>query len=400
MEIVLESKKHRFHRARVGFDKTRWLWSDILWPFVLSRGILSFIGWFSQYLPLNVNYPLRSAVERGWQFSSHRLLDIWGRWDAGWYMSIVQDGYSVGENIRTVQSNIAFFPFYPYLIKFLVWFIPKQWVTREVILLVGVIVSNVLLAAALILLYKLVETSYDRQIASRSVLYILLFPTALYFSCFYTESTFLFLSVAAFYAAHRKMWLLVGLACACAALTRPNGALILLPLLWMYAESLEWHWRKIRLDIIWVFFTPLALAVFMFAIYRLAGHWLAPFQAYSAWGRELGFPWQTILNPRQPIPYLTTVEQMFMIGFILLAFASPILLKSNGYRLYMFSALLPPLLSSILISSLRYMVSAFVPFIELAIIGKQRQIHQAIIIIFASLQALFMAAWSQFYWIA
>ena len=55
---------------------------------------------------------------RGWMLSPHFLIDIWTRWDSKWYLSIAENGYTPAADLSSTISNVAFFPLYPYLIKF------------------------------------------------------------------------------------------------------------------------------------------------------------------------------------------------------------------------------------------------------------------------------------------
>ena len=45
------------------------------------------MGWFSKIIP-----PTKILSPRGWHLYPHRLLDIWGRWDTDWYISIIEHG--------------------------------------------------------------------------------------------------------------------------------------------------------------------------------------------------------------------------------------------------------------------------------------------------------------------
>jgi hypothetical protein len=108
-------------------------------PFLLSRLALALVGWLSQDLIIQSKF---IPNESGSLYSPHRLLDIWGRWDSGWYMSIVTGGYRVSEDLTTVQSNVAFFPLYPYLVRLALLPIPAQLRTPGVILFVGIVISN------------------------------------------------------------------------------------------------------------------------------------------------------------------------------------------------------------------------------------------------------------------
>src|SRR5688572_12831652 len=75
------------------------LWLDIGVPFLATRFVLLLIGWFARYFLPSPDYPVSHVVERGWHFSPYRLLDIWGRWDTGWYMSITRDGYMLNGDL-------------------------------------------------------------------------------------------------------------------------------------------------------------------------------------------------------------------------------------------------------------------------------------------------------------
>lgn len=377
-----------------------WIWHDVIIPLVITRFALILVGWFSQYLPPNSEYPLKEVVARGWHFSPHRLLDIWGRWDTAWYMIIINNGYSVGGDIQTTKSSLAFFPLYPYLVKLLVRFIPAQLLTPGIMLLVGVVVSNIFLLGALVLLYKLVMSSFnDESIARRSVLYLLLFPTSFFFSCFYTESAFLFLSVATFFAASKRAWGIASVLGGLLALTRPVGVLIIIPLIWMYLEELRWNLRKIRWHLAWFLLVPIGLLVFLLSVYHLTGNLLALFQAQAAWGRLPATPWETLINPKYYRPYVTPLEQVFIVGFILLGFASVVLLRSKSYSIYSFLLLTPPLLTGQLVSVLRFCAVVFPVFIVMALLGKWQTIDRFVTISFLALQVLLMAYWSQFYFI-
>src|SRR4029079_9154843 len=78
-----------------------------------------------------------------------------------------------------------------------------------------------------------------RELASRSVWYMLIFPTSFFLSAVYAESLFLVMALGAIYAARRERWLFAGLLGAGAALTRPFGVVVAVPL----AVELLMQWR-------------------------------------------------------------------------------------------------------------------------------------------------------------
>lgn len=376
-----------------------WALPEVVIPFLLTRFALFVTGWFSRYFRPDPYYPIEAAVARGWQFSPHRLIDIWGRWDTGWYLSIVNHGYNVPGDLHTVQSSIAFFPLYPYMVKVLTFLLPARLRTPGAEVFLGAVVSNVLLLWGLILLYKLVTSSLnDAAIARRTVVYMLLFPTSFFFSCCYSESTFLFLSVAAFYAASRQAWWRSALLGGLLALTRPLGVLILIPLVWIYLQAREWKLRKVGWEIVSFLLVPAGLVVYSLSIYHLTGDLLAPLQVQAAWGRGLALPWQTIASPTEFNPFITPVDQMVVVGFILLGLVSLVLLPKS-YGLYSLALMLPPLFTGTLMSVARYYLPIFPIFIVLAMAGRWRAVDRFLAVTFFVVQVLFMAAWSQFYWI-
>lgn len=315
-------------------------------------------------------------------------------------MSIVGGGYSVRGDIQTSQSNLAFFPLFPYTVRWLAYLIPIRLRTPGAVLFVGVVVSNLLLRGALVMLRELVATSFlDRAAARRTVLYLLVFPTSFFLSCFYTESAFLFLSVAVFYAASRQAWLRAGIVAALVTLTRPLGVAIVIPLGLMYLESHEWRVRGIRWEVASLLLAPAVLLAFLLSIRPLTGQLLAPFSAHAAWGRSFAMPWQALLNPISTHAYVSTIERVLTIGMLLAAIAS-VALSPKGLGAYALLLTVTPLFTGTLSSNARFAVVVFLAFIVMALVGRWRVLDRILTVSLLVIQVLFFAAWSQFYWIA
>jgi hypothetical protein len=377
-----------------------WIGRDIAVPFAVTRCVLILAGWFSRYFPVNAGYPRPEAAARGWQFSPHRLLDMWGRWDSGWYMSIIFNGYTAGGELHATKSNIAFYPLYPYLVRSLLLLLPSRFRTPEVALLAGVLLSNVLLLAALVLLHKLVRSLFsDEALARRTVLYLLLFPTGFFLSCFYTESLFLFLSVAALYAASRKSWAVAAFLGGLLALTRPQGILISAPLAWVVLESAGWKPRGIRWDAAWLLLVPVSLSLFLLYGYLLTGDPIATFHVRAAWGHRFSLSWHTFSHPIHYNAFLTPIDCALTVGFFLLALASMFMLPSASYGLYALLLVSPLLFLGTFASGARYCVAAFPVLILAARLGKRPSCDLLITVLFLTLQMLLMVAWCRFYWV-
>lgn len=158
------------------------------------------------------------------------FLSLWAKWDSQWYIQIVREGYWFQP---LQQSNVAFFPLYPLATPLMMpWQVEaKSWA--------GFLVSNLAFLVTLIFLYKLAEMELgQRDGGRRTVAYLAFFPTAFFFSCVYTESLFLLLSIACIYWARRRWWLAAAAAGMLAAATRNLGVV-----LWALAT---WEWLAAR----------------------------------------------------------------------------------------------------------------------------------------------------------
>ncbi len=378
----------------------RWLWRDVLAPLAITRLVLLCVGWLAQFIPPSLTYPLPDAVARGWQFSPHRLLDIWGRWDSGWYLDLVRHGYTVSGDLTAVQSTVAYFPSYPWLVRLLVWPLPTAWRTDGALLAAGVLVSNALLVAALILLYHwALAVTQDTGAAQRTVWYLLLFPTGFILSCVYTEATFLFFVTAAFYAATQRAWGWAGVAALGVGLTRPLGMLLVPALLWLYLDSIQWRWRSIRANVLWIVAAPLGILAHFTYLYFLTGDFLAALTNQASFAKQAAWPWTTLFAPINYNLLTGPVEQTTTILFLVAAVVACWRLPSMAYGLFALSQILPSLFTATLASQVRYNMLAVVPFVLLALWGRHPVLDRLIQFAFFALQVLFMAAWSQFYWV-
>ncbi len=376
------------------------LWADVIVPLVATRVVLLLVGWLARLFPASPDYPLQAVVARGWHFSPYRLLDIWGRWDSGWYLSLVRDGYMLDADHITQQTNLTFFPLYPMLVRALLWPIPVAWQSDGVVLLVGVVVANVSLLVGAFLLYLWVlEMTHSPAVARRALLYLLLFPTAFFLSCFYTDATFLAFSVAALYAAQRRQWAWAAVAAGLLSITRPLGILIAPVLLWLYLDAARWRVANVRASVLWLLLVPLPFLLHLAWLGRATGDWLAPLTAQQPFFRGFAWPWTTLLTPTHPHPLLTPLEQLLVTGFLVVAVIGLWRLPSVAYALWVVALTLPFLFTGTTTSSLRYILVAVPVFVVLAQWGRFALVDRLLQGVFFALQVVLMIAWSQFYFI-
>ena len=202
------------------------------------------------------------------------LFTMWTRWDGQIYLGIAQHGY-----LRSAQSpNTAFFPLYPWLMQLL-----TGWSTNGLVYVAGLLISNVALLALLVFLVALGRLDFDDGVGRRAAIYYLVFPTTLFLSATYAESLFLALLVASFYFARRGEFALSGVIGFFAALTRPFGFLLVVPIAW---ESIRR--RRLPVAAIGPLLGPL---VYFGWLWLQLGDPLLWFKAQAAWSRQLAFPW-------------------------------------------------------------------------------------------------------------
>jgi hypothetical protein len=115
-----------------------------------------------------------------------------------------------------------------------------------------------------------------------------------FFSALYTESLFLFWSVACVYCIRVEKWWWAGILGFCAALTRIVGILLLLPFLWEYLAKRDFGKPRIRASIVAAVLIPVGLGAYMLVLGWQIGDPLGLAHAQQFWGRSFQWPWMTV----------------------------------------------------------------------------------------------------------
>jgi hypothetical protein len=221
-----------------------------------------------------------------------RVFSPWAHWDGVWFVRIAADGYGGHADSQ------AFFPLYPLLVR------GAAYLTGDYVI-AGVLVSLVCYVAAMILLYRLVRAELGSLIASWTIVFTSLAPTALVFQAVYSESLFLLLSVACFAAARRGRWLTAGIAGLLATMTRSSGLVLLVPLAVLWYE--QWRGAGLRLplgappakparrpatvSLAWLLLVPVGLLLYMTYLWWAFGDPLLFGAVQGSWGRAFAAPW-------------------------------------------------------------------------------------------------------------
>ncbi|HMF57852.1 MAG TPA: mannosyltransferase family protein [Pyrinomonadaceae bacterium] len=307
---------------------------------------------------------------------------------SGWYLDIATNGYEHKPFDVTHEHNWAFLPLFP-----LVWRLAAK-ITGGY-LLTGMAISNLFFFFALLLLHKTVLAfGYEEAVADRVLFYTAAFPTSYFFSMPLSESLFLLLSVASFYAAKRGVWWVAALMGALASATRVTGMLLLPALLLL-------HWRagnrfKFESRMLLLLLIPAGLVAFMVYLHFVTGNAFAFADVQHAWGRSTGFfmrpLWNYITDPLNlsdqwdfRILNFACAALTFVCGFVLMKW------REWSFAFYTFASVIVPLSSLALQSLGRYTMVVFPVFIVLAVAGRRPRVDQTIRAIFIGLLGIMSA---------
>jgi hypothetical protein len=363
---------------------------DVTLAFVVSRiGVIA-VGFF-----VNLLYPPDRVRPWGLPFDNATLANTFAAWDSGWYFDIAARGYYYS---ATGESSVAFFPLYPLAMRALAWPFGSS---AEAIWSAGIALSICSSVLGLLVLHSLtLRMLGDREIARRTVLYLSVFPFSFFLSRVYPEALFLLLSVLSISAAMRSRWGSAGIFGALAALTRPQGILIVIPLALMAAKG---GGRDSLVRLARLAPVPLAFIGFNVYIGALAGEPLAWFASEDHWGYSLGNPpWDQLLALFSTVErhglysYFQSSDlapyQLFhgLAALFLLA-CVPAVFTRVGAPLgcYVLASLLVPLSGNALSGIGRYGAVLFPVFMMLATI-KSRRLHEVLLVIWSLFLALFV----------
>ncbi len=219
-----------------------------------------------------------------------RLVEVWDQWDVVHYVGIAQHGYPAPAPGGRLPAQIAFAPFYPWVVRAVRDVTTAGWIAS------ALLVSLVATAAGLTGLHRLVLADHGRSAAWTTVLVLVCFPSAFFLVNAYPQSLGLALVVWAFLAARRGRFVVAGLLVACAALTEYYLAITALALVvevWP-PPAIHHRWRRAlgRLGALVVPVLAAAVGVAAWGARRYHDA-LAVVHVQARWERHLSWPWQS-----------------------------------------------------------------------------------------------------------
>lgn len=289
----------------------------------LAVALVSRLGLWLAGLLAFLLLPSGAARQPGnlfWHQPVTPMLEVFARWDAEWYLLVAERGYDAGDELRALGLRHAstdaagFLPLYPLLIRALT---PLTGAVAA-----GVLVSHLAFFLAVVLLFRCTAAEAGghggQEAGLVAVAVLAFFPTSLFLSAVYAESLFLALSLGAFRCARQNRMAAAGILGGLAALTRPFGIFLVIPL------AMEWwrHHRAARARVAGLaalLLVPGGFAGYLVYCWRLFGDPLAYFHQKAGWRGGLGGPWTAFLRWWETGPVVhgthgSTVELVFAVA--------------------------------------------------------------------------------------
>lgn len=246
------------------------------------------------------------------------------RWDAVCYLMIAESGY-------TVQPGLTGWPpIYPVLIRIF------AFVFRPPIL-AALVVSGLATWLSFSLLYLLINDNHGEATARNSLFLYAIYPHSFFLVYGYSEATFFVFVVASLLLAQRKYWGWAGILAGAAALTRNQGILLSIVLLWegmlQFRERPERRFIDLLKPILASLVPLLTFGAFSLYVHEVLNMgW--PWQTLSYyWGEYLGFPWQGIIGNATRLLTVTTSTDLYWLPTTLVdlifAITIPLVLAFN-----------------------------------------------------------------------
>lgn len=253
--------------------------------------------------------------------TDYPLVEKFLRWDAHWYTYVAQQGYN--------EMSIVFFPMLIYLMKgFAPFFHYDYGVT-------GFVICNVFSFFSFIMMYKLFQLDFSKEISYRALLAYAVMPTSFFLNSVYTEPLFLSFTLTGVYYARQGRWWQGGLFMSMACLTRNLGIFLMLLLLFEIGEKYNWHFTELPGWHTWLGILLVPAGFLGYAAYNdwLLGNPLAFVQAQKAWGRIYSPPWDNIMNSIQLLQKEAQAGTVMDLTMVILGLSGMLFLTFGRYRL-------------------------------------------------------------------
>lgn len=179
--------------------------------------------WATGDHPMVTARSITTPIDNG--FTNH-FINNWYRWDTAWYVKIAALGYDANDH------SIGFQPLYPLAIRVVKSILDISYLSS------ALLVSRISCLVALFLLFKITKDQFkSRDVAKKTILLLLVFPSGFFLFAGYTEALYLALALSSWYLFNKKRWFWAGLLGGISSLTRMQGIILTVPLLWIYVVN-------------------------------------------------------------------------------------------------------------------------------------------------------------------
>jgi hypothetical protein len=300
--------------------------------------------------------------------------------DTEYYLHIATHGYDA------VTGICAFYPLWPACIRM------GSWLTGGNTVSVAWLLANIFSSVGLLLFHRLVWEKHNLPLANRATMILLVYPGAVFFFFPYSESLFLLLLMTCLLFMQRKLFWGIAVAAFFLPLARPIGIFILPVLIWeLFVKRAHLRQYAVCLAPVIGYFCYFGI------IYYYKGN---PFEGFT---EQMQFPAQPSILRIVDIPGFVTSFANFtwshdpLNSFIDRAVFIAFLLSLYWvYRLdttyYIFALLvgLIPAMSNIFMSYTRFSSLIFPLFIVWAQFTHKTRILSFVLMLFFSVQILFL----------
>lgn len=205
--------------------RAAWVWGAGAWFALRALVTLSALA-SSAWIRAGPTVPVPGYRPPQLSGAAELLAGVWLRADALWYLRVAALGYG------PEHGSYAFYPLFPFLVR------SARPLFGGSELIAALAVANAACLLGLVLIFRLVERLAGQPAARAAVVGLALFPTAFFLVAPYAEPLLVAAGTGALLAALRGRMAVAGLAGAAAALARPFGLLLAVPL-----AALGWRRR-------------------------------------------------------------------------------------------------------------------------------------------------------------
>lgn len=195
------------------------------WRVVVSAKVLLALVVFSALSTQFNRHQFKDAYANWPPGGKPTLSSHFATWDGAHYLLLSKYGYVPG------SSSCAFYPLWPAAISV------ATALTGGSPVLASLLLTNALSLIGFWLLYRLVERHYGPAVSRDSLILMLAFPAALFFSFPYTESLYLVILMLFFWGLELERWSWVAVAGFLLPLARPVWVFMVVPLAWYLYEQ-------------------------------------------------------------------------------------------------------------------------------------------------------------------